>query len=415
MTINILFLSDLHFGASPYKKEDREVTNTAVARRRNVLEKWLFPSLEEFLKENPEWHPHLLIIAGDLAWKAAKKEYDQAKKWILKLTKLLEIENKFIAICPGNHDLVRNKANGKTYLDDRERVEKEFNENFNVLETLFSNYIDFYKSNFKFIPVFDKRESPLVGTLNYEINKQKIRIIVLNSSWYHFDDNAKGKLWLGYPFLNQLSADDCLVDLDHELTNVITISILHHPDDWFHPFESKYPPKKHPDTFNFLTDRSHIILSGHEHPPLARRPDIRYSRALHFTGGATYNKDDYENHFLLLKIEPIEKYVKRTIFKYIPSRTKWIYEFDKEEYKLYSHQKVKENRLFNEFNEYKYEILLKDNFVRPFRPDGPHISDFEAIGQENDWIYVPKFAENLLEKVQSGEMIILLGKPAEKV
>jgi len=51
MTVNILFLSDLHFGANPYNKKGKEVTNPAIGKRKNLLEKWLFPCYNS-LKNN---------------------------------------------------------------------------------------------------------------------------------------------------------------------------------------------------------------------------------------------------------------------------------------------------------------------------------------------------------------------------
>lgn len=45
MTINILFLSDLHFGVKP----NDNISEFAVSERKNVLEKRLFPELKKFL------------------------------------------------------------------------------------------------------------------------------------------------------------------------------------------------------------------------------------------------------------------------------------------------------------------------------------------------------------------------------
>ena len=58
-----------------------------------------------------------------------------------------------------------------------------------------------------------------------------------------------------------------------------------------------------------------------------------------------------------------------------------------------------QTEFFREFGDYKYEIILKDNIVKPFRPDGPHIGDFKAIGQEDDWIYIPSLVKKLSKKV----------------
>ncbi len=71
-----------------------------------------------------------------------------------------------------------------------------------------------------------------------------------------------------------------------------------------------------------------------------------------------------------------------------------------------------QTEFFREFGDFKYEIILKDNIVKPFRPDGPHIGDFKAIRQEDDWIYIPSLVKKLFKKVHSGEMVILVGKSA---
>jgi metallophosphoesterase superfamily enzyme len=60
--VNVLHLSDLHFGIEP----DPKHSPAALAQRKNTLD-GLLKSLEKLDKN---WRPTIIAISGDIGWKA---------------------------------------------------------------------------------------------------------------------------------------------------------------------------------------------------------------------------------------------------------------------------------------------------------------------------------------------------------
>lgn len=80
-TINILHLSDLHFGAEPTVT----VISTALAMRKITLN----PLLETLNTIEPEWKPEIIVVSGDIGWCGAQKDYVEAMVWLKELLQIL--------------------------------------------------------------------------------------------------------------------------------------------------------------------------------------------------------------------------------------------------------------------------------------------------------------------------------------
>src|ERR1051325_6729985 len=99
-TINILHLTDLHFGIEVQEK----YSETSLSNRKLVLNNLI----EKFSKKIPiEFKPDLVVISGDIGWKGKTSDYNEAKKWIETLLKVLGLTNDDLVICAGNHDIDR--------------------------------------------------------------------------------------------------------------------------------------------------------------------------------------------------------------------------------------------------------------------------------------------------------------------
>ena len=97
--INLLHLSDLHFGF------DRDQTSRAQrAASLDLLRK-------ELAKLTPDWKPHVLVISGDLSWQGKPEGYTELSQWLTKkLFPDAGLTPADCIICPGNHDLDRKAA-----------------------------------------------------------------------------------------------------------------------------------------------------------------------------------------------------------------------------------------------------------------------------------------------------------------
>ena len=98
--MNILFLSDLHFG--------REFVSDDCKDREAIQE-----SLIQTIVNLPQnMKPHYIVVTGDIAWTGAENEYNSAYNWFSRLLSKLEYEGDRITFCVGNHDINRRVAVG---------------------------------------------------------------------------------------------------------------------------------------------------------------------------------------------------------------------------------------------------------------------------------------------------------------
>ena len=110
--VNILHLSDLHFGIEkaekskyrwrPTSKEHWDMLHTLIE---TLLDRNLVPN---------EWQPDILAISGDIAWSGQEEEYAEFQKFLDKLLPVLRNNpEKKVLICPGNHDIIRDRVYNK--------------------------------------------------------------------------------------------------------------------------------------------------------------------------------------------------------------------------------------------------------------------------------------------------------------
>ncbi|MCP4269976.1 MAG: NACHT domain-containing protein, partial [Candidatus Brocadiaceae bacterium] len=311
--VNVLHLSDLHFGVE--SSDQRSVT--ALSQRKNTLD-----GIIRVLKDlDPKWRPEVVIISGDIAWSGCEQDYSQAREWIEDvLLKALGLSVENLVVCAGNHDINRKKTIGmglpRTFSEADDWLSVESLENFVRLFEDYNKFCDEFK-----IPELS------IGEDKYQLVGQRVlkglRFVVLNSAWFCRGDKDKGKLWIGLPQLKVMNSESQLVKPEKydNKDEPITISILHHPPEWLDGNEiNSY--NERPNTFRYLSERSHIILAGHVHAAI-EEPDRKYNSAYLFKGGTTYSGDDYRNNFSIYQIDKKSRTFKRCVFEFKPDKDKW--------------------------------------------------------------------------------------------
>lgn len=161
---------------------------------------------------------------------------------------------------------------------------------------------------------------------------KNLRFVVLNSAWFARDENDKNKLWIGLPQIELLQAGFQLAQPDNYDKEMITISIHHHPHDWLNEEELDTISNRL-NTYRYLSERSHIILSGHTHGA-HEAPHRMSNRALLFKGGATYLGNSYRNNISILQIDKEKRTCKRYKFEFDPRYGRWKWDIDDEELSL---------------------------------------------------------------------------------
>jgi predicted MPP superfamily phosphohydrolase len=356
--INILHLSDIHFGAEPVTDE---IESTALTIKNGILDK-----LNEVLVGlEPNWMPNIIVISGDIGWKGIESDYKQAEIWLNKLLDKLHLTKDEIIFCPGNHDIEREKAktilipNNSKEADDLLKLENLIN-----ISLPFEAYNNFCKNiGIPLLTVGEKTKSYLVGYLELK----DLRFIILNSAWFSRDNKDREHLWLGLPFLQVMDAYSQLAKNDCYDTEKITITVVHHPPECINLNElAGY--NNRPCTYEFLSRRCHIILSGHVESEFVYGPDRKYDYAHLFISGASYSGNHYRNNFSILQVDLSKRSVARRIFEFDPYSPDWKFKNDD---KVYSLNRKQESRndidlIFHSTNSY-VECLAKNTatFIVP--------------------------------------------------
>ncbi|MBN1406530.1 MAG: metallophosphoesterase [Calditrichaceae bacterium] len=308
----ILHLSDLHFGY--------DLDEQAKAERKNALD----DLISIINNQKPDWKPTIICITGDIAMKASSKDYSEAKTWLEELLSRLKLKSKYLFICPGNHDVQRNIAEGIG--GPRDNMEADRFLSIDSFENHIIPFVEFQKfcSSLSIPPyLIGDMESHLTGIRI--INN--IKFVCLNSAWFsqryqnggEFIDD--GKLWVGLPLLIHFESRGDFPYFEKHADSIFTIVIFHHPFEILHENErNERKPRK--NTQEFIAHRSHLILTGHDHG-VPTDPTPILTRAFHFRGGATYDNSKYENSFHLIRLEDHHLLEKRFIYQPSSSTSSW--------------------------------------------------------------------------------------------
>ncbi len=245
-----------------------------------------------YLVEN-EIHPDIIVISGDIADKAKKSEYDEAKKWIEELAagfwsrdgRLRDEERKRIIFAPGNHDYdVSVGAADKYTLEFGASEEGSFVERDKVDYTIhqkngFSNFIDFslrLSKDPSWFYYLDRALHVNDRYVNYGIN-----FLTLNSVYKINSSNCENKFGHFYCDLSKTSDRELKESVDRR--SLINVLIMHNAPENFR--ENNTDGETSWQRFQTIIqdNKINLCLYGHTH-------DYRPPYLLRDAGGA-YCKD----------------------------------------------------------------------------------------------------------------------------
>jgi len=345
--INILHLSDLHFGL----ELSADIKKDIIAKRIKILDKLIekIENLEHY------WQPDIIIISGDIGFSGEKENYEEAWKWIDVLLKRLNLTSERIILCAGNHDrYIRDIHKLKPIypkIDDVDRfLEKD---NIKKLEKRFNAFSEFCRDHNIHYLIFNDNKNHLIGFREI----QKLRFVVLNSSWFSLGGKTdRGNVFIGLPHILDMKKKGQLIDPD--TTEYITISILHHPFEWLNQSEIDKKGKRGV-SYVELAKNCDVILSGHTHGEELFEPDKKFAGAWLFKVGAIFDKDPLVYNCEILKINVINRSADR-LKLYYDTKKGWIDEVDLKNPYLFtnglSRLRIHAKKVFNEI----YDKIGKD-------------------------------------------------------
>lgn len=310
-SIVILHLSDLHFDGD-------EGDQRANERSR------VFGLLLDKMKSlSDEWRPTVVCITGDIAYQNKQSGYSKAAEWVKKLLHELTIEKEGVFVCPGNHDVDRKQASFLVRPHEVEEADRVLRLPIaNHFKSLFNRYEEFCKALTLFPYDFNDLQEYIVGSREYK----NINFVCNNSCWCSMDNQEEHSLWLGQNFIKSLN-----LPLISSLENQITISLMHHPKEYYHYKEINTRDNRIA-TLDYLASRSHIILTGHTHGSPSK-PDILKDNAIIFYGGC-YESDRYHNSCSLIRLWPEELYIDFRQYEWDGGKSSWSIFHEEPNYKL---------------------------------------------------------------------------------
>lgn len=316
MSVKILHISDLHLDSSFFER-------TAISAEKRLLE------LAISVKEQAGGEIDFLVISGDLGAKGESFDYVEVTRVIDKLIgeEFLNLKPERVIICAGNHDLDRGKL--ESFLEKSENF--EFSKRRSFLEKKFQEFqkhFDALSSAIQMKHYGGTSKSPLHRISLFP--DQKLRFIILNSAYYSLGNswskiNSEITSDLGILSLGGVEVKKLLNSIPslEEEQEFINIAVIHHGKNWL-SWDSNYDSHTLGNAeYAWVTEKSHIILSGHEHGTISE-PDYVHNRSQLFVCGAAHLNITGSYHYgaSLLEVSNKKKSVKRFPF-YHNSQEGW--------------------------------------------------------------------------------------------
>ncbi len=309
--MNVLYLSDIHFG--------RELIAWGKFENRTEIQNQLIQTVATL---PPNMKPDYIVVTGDIAWTGATEEYDMAYDWFSRLLDATGLDGKRISFCVGNHDVNRKiavqnpisslKTDEKLDLNKIDELYKY--ENINSFGVQIHAYNDFCHKlgviPYQYYCEVDSPESDkfgfskqwysyAVGSKDIGYGDEKYRIVAFNSAMLSgYEDLPDDENFLGLPQIEQMISQKII----GKENDYYKIALFHHSERFLNTNEmNSYSDR--PATLHKLIENVDLALCGHTETgavPVIRRQD---SDGILLNGGAAYYSDEHPNSFSILNVE----------------------------------------------------------------------------------------------------------------
>lgn len=323
--MNILFLSDLHFGREfvSYECKDRETIQESL--------------IQTIIALPQNMKPHYIVVTGDIAWTGSENEYGSAYNWFSRLLSQLGYEGDRITFCVGNHDINRRVAVGIPFANikkaegfDLNEIDRVFQyENIEGFNVQIQAYNDFccrlgvipyeYTSTADLdSPHADKMGmskqwySYTTGYKDITFGPEKYRILAFNSAMLSgYDGMPDDENFIGLPQFQQMKENNIVGDS----VDRYTVALFHHAERYLNTNEmNSYGDR--PATYRLLLDNVNLALCGHTETGAVPVLQRQGNAGTIINGGAAYYSDRHPNSFSILRVEPNRPEVECKTFIY---------------------------------------------------------------------------------------------------
>lgn len=196
--------------------------------------------IETLKEEREKGEISFILLTGDCMNKH-EGELEKIKNFIMQIADACGVDNKYIFICPGNHDIDRSNSKRKrivNYFRSKGTLPKknEYLAGYGEFNTLFNSVTGRFYKPFS------------VESIN------NFKIITVDSCLLSLDDKDSGRLAVFFPDLTNLSQE---IKKD----DTVNIVIMHHGVEWLRQDDAKRFQ-------HWLADNNiSVVFCGHNHAP----------------------------------------------------------------------------------------------------------------------------------------------------
>lgn len=309
--VNILHLSDLHFGVQDANYGSKDMANL---HQRAIDE--LCGALRRIPEEYPDWCPDIIAVTGDVAWAAKEDDYKQAAEFIQRLMDMFHLLPEDVILCPGNHDVDL----GVSMYTFPVKTQKESEKHLSVKgiayrSAPFANFSKFAE-NLGIPPLENSVGDMSVRYLYGCRDIRNIRFAVFNTAWNvrKREPDEKESLWIG-----SLLTNDVLRQPQNP-KNDLFVSLFHHPFGKLDDSECRSYGQKLVVKQDILAV-SDVILNGHIHGEICEAT-FTENKAHTFISSTAFDKDSVPKGCQIIQIDRSRRcYSTKVVF--CGPRQKW--------------------------------------------------------------------------------------------
>lgn len=343
---------------------------------------------EDRVGDNKKWAPDYLLIAGDIIdWTKPEDridnhaKYEKAREGIDGLIKKLDINKDHVIMIPGNHDNTIPGDVSPDTLGDNLKVFDNFCKNSDCKNTkalddafgpFFEDYIDFAKTYYYASPknrpeytadfkkdCFDNDDNDLEFISGVKVfENDHLCFVLVNTEWLYTSDGPFSRYMKDEHYSNVKKylklyercrlcppfVKDAFELIQKYYKDYTIVTLMHRGFDDLRETGDKYvTDSEEIDAIDLIKNKSHIILTGHDHTPHLESPTLINNKVQNYRLGSVGRKDPLTGYYThtatLIRVDRSQNLTEVLQMRYHKDYDCWIRAKDAETFVLDSKYK----------------------------------------------------------------------------
>ncbi len=312
--INILHLSDLHYGVQDADGGSKDLANL----HKRAID-GLIATLRTIPEKHPDWKPDIIAITGDIGWAAKENDYVQASEFVKNLLEMFNLTPEDVVICPGNHDVDLELNEFRVSIQSQAHSEKHLSvKKIKHRVEPFENFAKFCE-NLGLPPLKNSVDGDEIVHYLYGCRDIRgIRFAVFNTAWnvHQKEEDQKESLWIGALLTNDV------IQQPKNPANDLFVSLFHHPLKYLEDSECRSYGQELVVSQDIL-EFSDVILNGHVHGDI-RPATFEENKAHIFISSTAFDKESAPKGCQIIRIDRSRRCYSTKVIHYYNYRRKWV-------------------------------------------------------------------------------------------